>query len=142
MFALKMNVWVLFRVWDLLCIINYYYRISHLWHSSCSTIFCTAITFFCGWLFGEKAYIFSVVSLYCLILLLTGCICFSRSIGDASLCKKMFEEYVTQLKEEAKENERKRKEERVWILLISSIFKNWLLSFYASHSLYEGYHLW
>ncbi|XP_058769597.1 pre-mRNA-processing protein 40A-like isoform X2 [Vicia villosa] len=35
-----------------------------------------------------------------------------RSVGDASLCKKMFEEYVTQLKEEAKENERKRKEER------------------------------
>ncbi|CAL5209808.1 unnamed protein product [Lathyrus oleraceus] len=35
-----------------------------------------------------------------------------RSIGDASLCKKIFEEYVTQLKEEAKENERKRKEER------------------------------
>ncbi|KAK2458461.1 pre-mRNA-processing protein 40A [Trifolium repens] len=35
-----------------------------------------------------------------------------RSIGDASQCKQLFEEYVSQLKEEAKENERKRKEER------------------------------
>ncbi|KAJ1397275.1 FF domain [Sesbania bispinosa] len=35
-----------------------------------------------------------------------------RSIGDESLCKEIFEEYITQLKEEAKESERKRKEER------------------------------
>jgi len=48
-----------------------------------------------------------------LILIFTDCICFSRSIGDVSLSKQMFEVYVAQLKEEAKENERKRKEERV-----------------------------
>ncbi|KAI4295796.1 hypothetical protein L6164_035803 [Bauhinia variegata] len=35
-----------------------------------------------------------------------------RSIGDESTCKEIFEEYITQLKEEAKESERKRKEER------------------------------
>ncbi|KAK7280237.1 hypothetical protein RJT34_25299 [Clitoria ternatea] len=35
-----------------------------------------------------------------------------RSIGDESQCKEIFEEYIAQLKEEAKENERKRKEER------------------------------
>ena len=40
-------------------------------------------------------------------------VCFVRSIGDESLCKEVFEEYIAQLKEEAKENERKRKEERV-----------------------------
>ncbi|KAI4295463.1 hypothetical protein L6164_035508 [Bauhinia variegata] len=35
-----------------------------------------------------------------------------RSIGDESTCKGIFEEYITQLKEEAKESERKRKEEK------------------------------
>ncbi|XP_020207674.1 pre-mRNA-processing protein 40A [Cajanus cajan] len=35
-----------------------------------------------------------------------------RSIGDESLCKEIFEEYSAQLKEEAKESDRKRKEER------------------------------
>ncbi|XP_057422541.1 pre-mRNA-processing protein 40A-like isoform X2 [Lotus japonicus] len=35
-----------------------------------------------------------------------------RSIGDESLCKDIFEEYITKLKEEAKEIDRKRKEER------------------------------
>lgn len=38
---------------------------------------------------------------------------FSRTVGDDNRCKEIFEEYITQLKEEAKENERKRKEERV-----------------------------
>lgn len=41
-----------------------------------------------------------------------------RSIGDETYCKEIFEEYITQLKEEAKESERKRKEERVWMILI------------------------
>jgi len=41
----------------------------------------------------------------------------------------MFEVYVAQLKEEVKENERKRKEERVWILIISSIIENLDLCF-------------
>ncbi|KAG2401372.1 Pre-mRNA-processing protein [Vigna angularis] len=36
-----------------------------------------------------------------------------RSIGDESLCKEVFEEYIAQLKEEAKESERIRKEERM-----------------------------
>ncbi|CAL0316327.1 unnamed protein product [Lupinus luteus] len=35
-----------------------------------------------------------------------------RSIGDESLCKGLFEEYIIQLKEETKENEWKRKEEK------------------------------
>ncbi|XP_061355627.1 pre-mRNA-processing protein 40A-like [Gastrolobium bilobum] len=35
-----------------------------------------------------------------------------RSIGDENLCKEIFEDYITQLKEEAKESERQRKEER------------------------------
>ncbi|KAK4284452.1 hypothetical protein QN277_001284 [Acacia crassicarpa] len=35
-----------------------------------------------------------------------------RSIGDEIYCKELFEEYITQLKEEAKESERKRKEEK------------------------------
>ncbi|KAK7269940.1 hypothetical protein RIF29_22760 [Crotalaria pallida] len=35
-----------------------------------------------------------------------------RSIGDESICKEVFEQYIIQLKEVAKENERKRKEEK------------------------------
>ncbi|MED6156875.1 hypothetical protein PIB30_018446 [Stylosanthes scabra] len=35
-----------------------------------------------------------------------------RSIGDDNRCKEIFEEYITQLKEQEKEGERKRKEER------------------------------
>ncbi|KAJ7967603.1 pre-mRNA-processing protein 40A-like [Quillaja saponaria] len=35
-----------------------------------------------------------------------------RSIGDESVCREIFEEYITQLKEQAKESERKRKDER------------------------------
>ncbi|RYR37342.1 hypothetical protein Ahy_A09g042244 isoform B [Arachis hypogaea] len=35
-----------------------------------------------------------------------------RSVGDDNRCKEIFEEYITQLKEQAKEGERKRKEER------------------------------
>ncbi|KAH9655513.1 pre-mRNA-processing protein 40A [Citrus sinensis] len=34
------------------------------------------------------------------------------SIGEESICREIFDEYVTQLKEQAKENERKRKEEK------------------------------
>lgn len=34
------------------------------------------------------------------------------SIGEESICREIFDEYVTQLKEQAKENERKRKEDK------------------------------
>ncbi|XP_028767229.1 pre-mRNA-processing protein 40A isoform X2 [Neltuma alba] len=35
-----------------------------------------------------------------------------RSIGDETYCKELFEEYIAQLKEDAKDSERKRKEEK------------------------------
>lgn len=40
---------------------------------------------------------------------------FYSSIGEESICREIFDEYVTQLKEQAKENERKRKEEKVLV---------------------------
>lgn len=36
------------------------------------------------------------------------------SIGEESLCREVFEQYISQLKEQAKEHERKRKEEKVF----------------------------
>lgn len=36
------------------------------------------------------------------------------SIGEEAFCREMFEEYISQLKEQEKENERKQKEEKVW----------------------------
>jgi hypothetical protein len=41
------------------------------------------------------------------------CISFYRSIGDESSSREIFEEYITYLKEKAKEKERKREEEKV-----------------------------
>lgn len=38
---------------------------------------------------------------------------FVRSIGDESVSKGLFEEYITSLQEKAKEKERKRDEEKV-----------------------------
>lgn len=35
------------------------------------------------------------------------------SINEESICMEIFEEYIDQLKDQAKENERKRKEEKV-----------------------------
>ncbi|KAL2326165.1 hypothetical protein Fmac_025223 [Flemingia macrophylla] len=52
-----------------------------------------------------------------------------RFIGDESLCREIFEEYSAQLIEEAKESERKRKEERVLILFVACVSK-----IYAWHS--------
>lgn len=44
-----------------------------------------------------------------------------RSIGDESSSREIFEEYITYLKEKAKEKERKREEEKVQIYLISPL---------------------
>jgi len=42
-----------------------------------------------------------------------------RSIGDESYSREIFEEYITYLKEKAKEKERKREEEKVRDFIIS-----------------------
>lgn len=39
------------------------------------------------------------------------------SIGEETLCQQVFEKYVMQLKEQAKEREQKRKEEKVFNFL-------------------------
>lgn len=47
---------------------------------------------------------------------------FCSSIGEESICRGIFDEYVVQLKEQAKENERKRKEEKViFVALFESL---------------------
>jgi hypothetical protein len=40
--------------------------------------------------------------------------CFCSSIGEESLCREIFEQYIAQLKEQEKEHEQKRKEEKVF----------------------------
>lgn len=40
-----------------------------------------------------------------------------RSVGDEDFGREIFEEYITSLHERAKEKERKREEEKVWLLL-------------------------
>ena len=51
------------------------------------------------------------------------------SIGEESLCKQIFEKYVMQLKEQAKEREYKRKEEKV----SNELHQSSLLPYYSYH---------
>jgi len=49
------------------------------------------------------------------------------SIGEEGFCREIFEEYVSQLKDQEKENEWKRKEEKVWnnFKCLYAMFKTW-----------------
>jgi len=52
--------------------------------------------------------------LSCTLFVISFCLMFCCSfIGEEAFCREMFEEYISQLKEQEKENERKQKEEKV-----------------------------
>lgn len=57
---------------------------------------------------------------------------FSRSVGEENFGREIFEEYITNLQEKAKEKERKREEEKVWILFY---YKLWLSLYFISYFL-------
>jgi hypothetical protein len=67
------------------------------------------------WFYVDGAVVARNVSLVEIFLLdyFLHCISFYRSIGYESSSREIFEEYITYLKEKAKEKERKREEEKV-----------------------------